>query len=421
MSRRSGTVWFGHRRVGSLHEDPPGTLYFTYEEEWLAANGFPVSLSLPLDRGGALQEATGYFEGLLPEGAVRQRIARRTGVSADDPLGLLLAIGEDCAGALSIVPSGRVAEWDGGDPEWLDEAVIQTLASSGGRNASVLAECPQRFSLAGAQEKQPVFFDGERYGLSSRQHPSTHILKFETFARVCMAEYLANRVAAAIGLPVAQTEFVRLADDVSMLRIRRFDRQVHAAGKVSRLHQEDLLQALGLPSILKYQREGGPSLAAVAELLRRHLASPVTAITHLRDWQMFNCLIGNWDGHAKNLAICYPHDNAAPELAPFYDLVAIEFLNRLSPGTWSRDMAFAVGGAWMPERITRERWHRFADELQIPRRPTMNRLGEMAETLPGLAEELAAEFASEHGHENVAQRFIEAIQRRCRQVLQSVF
>lgn len=420
MSNRRGTVWFGRQRVGSLHEDPPGTLHFAYDEQWLAGDGFPVSLSLPLELGEAAQEATGYFEGLLPEGAVRQRIARRFGVSVGDAFGLLLAIGGDCAGALSIAPSDAVVEPEAAEPEPLDETVILALASSGGRNASVLAEYPQRFSLAGAQEKQPVVFDQAGYFLSSRQHPSTHILKFETVTRVCIAEYLANRVARAIGLPVVDTQFVHLDDEVPMLRIRRFDRQSGSDGKTGRLHQEDVLQALGLPSILKYQREGGPSLAVVAELLRRHLGSPVPAINRLRDWQMFNGLIGNWDGHAKNLALHYPNNDSVPELAPFYDLVAIEFLNRLSPGTWSRDMAFSVGQAHTPERITRDCWFQFADDLHIPRRPTMNRLAELAESLPGLAEEQAAEFASEHGYENVLERFNQAVERRCRQVLNSV-
>ncbi len=420
MNGRRGSVWFGRRRVGGLYEDPPGTLHFAYDAQWLADDGFAVSLSLPLGRGEAPQEATGYFEGLLPEGAVRQRIARRYGVSAADAFGLLLAIGGDCAGALSIGPADAPMEADAPEPDALDDAVIASLARSGGRDVSLLGNQPQRFSLAGAQEKQPLVFDGARYYLSGRQHPSTHILKFETVPRVCIAEYLANRVADAIGLPVVETEFVHLADDAPMLRIRRFDRQTEADGKVARQHQEDLLQALGLPSMLKYQRTGGPSLAAVAGLLRDNLGRPVPAINRLRDWQMFNCLIGNWDGHAKNLAICYPNNDSLPELAPFYDLVAIEFLNCLSPGAWSRDMAFAVGGAHVPERITRDCWCRFADGLQIPHRPTLARLADLAESLPGLAGMAATEFSDAHGHENVLQRFVEATDRRCRQVLQSV-
>ena len=421
MTGRRATVCHARHTVGTLSENPPGSLYFSYNAHWLASGGFAVSLSLPMEQGESPQEAAGFFEGLLPEGAVRQRIARRVGVSSDDVFGLLLAIGGDCAGALSIV-SEDDAEGDGTEqPTVLDVQSLLTLARSGGRNVSVLPDHPQRFSLAGAHEKQPVVFDGNHYWLSGRQHPSTHILKFETVPRVCMAEFLANRLAEAIGLPVVEVEFVTLEDQVPMLRIRRFDRMTDSGGGVVRLHQEDLLQAMGLPSILKYQREGGPSLATLAELLRRHAGSPVPTINRLRDWQIFNCLVGNWDGHAKNLAVFYPHRQSAPELAPFYDLVAIEFLNRLSPGSWSRDMALAVGSAYTPERITRQAWQAFADVLRIPQRPTMMRLAELAESLPHLAQRVAANFVEQHGHSTLLERFTETVKRRCRQVLNSVF
>ena len=83
MNSRRGSVWYGSRRVGRLDEDRPGRLRFAYDADWLSDGGFAVSLSLPREVGTAGQEATGYFEGLLPEGAVRQRIARRFGVAPD--------------------------------------------------------------------------------------------------------------------------------------------------------------------------------------------------------------------------------------------------------------------------------------------------------------------------------------------------
>lgn len=366
-------------------------------------------------------EATGYFEGLLPEGEVRQRVCRETGVANNDPFGLLLAIGGDCAGALSIVPPGAEAgDRDDEAPDTLDDRQILELARSGGRNMPAPGR-RQRFSLAGAQEKLPVIFEDDRYALPDRMHPSSHILKFETVPRVCLAEYLANRLARATSLPVADTTFVSLNGRVPMLRITRFDRILGAGGVLERVHQEDLLQALGLPSMLKYQREGGPTLAQVAAIVREHTRRPAVAIAYLRDWQMFNCLTGNWDGHAKNLALLYPPDSTVPELAPFYDLVAIEFLNRLRPGSWSRDMAFAVGTQVLPERITRGEWERFADDLGIPRKPTLERLEEMALALPEAAVSVARHFAGNYFKDNTLDRFVESIRRRCGWVVRSVF
>ncbi len=95
-------------------------------------------------------------------------------------------------------------------------------------------------------------------------------------------------------------------------------------------------------------------------LLPAHTARPAEALAQLRDWQILNCLIGNWDDHGKNLALLYGPGQAVPTLAPFYDLISIEFLNLLRPGTWARDMAFAIGEHHEPERITRSDWLTFA-------------------------------------------------------------
>lgn len=126
--------------------------------------------------------------------------------------------------------------------------------------------------------------------------------------RVCVAECLTNDIARRVGLPVVDTEFLRAGADggVPFLRIERCDRARDADGRLRRLHQEDLLQALGRSAAIKYQRDGGPSLGDAAELLREHAARPVEALARLRDWQIFNCLVGNWDGHAKNLALRQP-------------------------------------------------------------------------------------------------------------------
>ena len=59
--------------------------------------------------------------------------------------------------------------------------------------------------------------------------------------------------------------------------------------------------------------------------------------------------------------------------------------------------------------------------LRIPQRPTMRRLAELAESLPPLAQRVAADFVDQHGHATVLERFAETVQRRCRQVLNSVF
>ncbi len=279
-------------------------------------------------------------------------------------------------------------------------------------------------SLAGAQEKQSVIFDGESYALPDRANPSSHILKFETVPQVCFAECVANDMAGRIGLPVVTTEFLQAGvsnDATPYLRIERFDREWSESGGLVRLHQEDVMQALAEPTVLKCQRDGGPSIGVVAELLREHAARPVVALGLLRDWQIYNYLVGNWDAHGKNLALIYTPDQAVPTLAPFYDLVAIEFFNLLRPGTWSRDMAFYIGEHDEPERITRADWEIFARDLGMPPKRLLARLEELALQMPDVAHSARGAFAEANGDQAAYDQLETSVRRRCRWVLNSVF
>ena len=424
MTERRGVVWYGNRQVGNLWEDGNRSLRFAYNSDWLDEGGFPVSINLPLSMGDEEVDAGAFFGGLLPEGQVRQRICRRLGITLEDDAGLLLAIGKDCAGALSILPAGALPGDERDLPKKLTVTEINRVIRSLGEDVSVLSGTEQRFSLAGAQEKQPVIYAGNSYALPDHANPSSHILKFETVPWVCFAEYISNDIAHLIGLPVVTTEFLQIGkqdEAVPCLRIKRYDRKRDESGNLYRLHQEDLLQALGEPTIFKYQRDGGPSIRDIAELLRENTARPVEALSHLRDWQMLNYLIGNWDGHAKNLALLYAPDQAAPVFAPVYDLIAIEFLNLMRPGTWSRDMAFSIGEHHSPERITRAEWESFAGSLGMPPKRLLSRLEELANCLPETAGKALQAFTETHGDKAVYDKLEELVRRRCRWTLNSVF
>lgn len=423
MAGRQASVWWHHHRVGTLTEDQHGLIRFAYAHKWLEGNRFPVSISLPLSQGDQSMPAHDFFAGLLPEGGTRQRICRQEQLDSADDMGLLLAIGEDCAGALSILPANRSPDTEDGPPTAISDRDLVQLVRRHGQNISGLTGQPQRFSLAGAQDKMPIRREGSGYQLANRQYPSSHILKFETIRRVCFAEFMANQLARAIGLPVVDTEFLTAeAGDgtAPYLCVSRYDRHEDEAGDLWRLHQEDALQALGEPVSMKYQGQGGPALEAVANLLREHVAEPAKSITHLRDWQLFNYLCGNWDGHAKNIALLYPANDSIPVLAPFYDLVAIEFLNHVSDSPYDRHMAFYVGDQSLPERIGRAEWEQMAKRFGIPAKPLLKRLEELADILPDVTRDSLDDFTNHHGDIGVAEQFAGTIDKRCRWVLSSV-
>ena len=101
-------VFLNAEEVGELERRGPSRYRFTYSPATVrarAATGVFLSASLPLrSQSFAPAESSPFFEGLLPEGAVRSAIARSFHISEEDGFGLLRALGADCAGAVAVLP-----------------------------------------------------------------------------------------------------------------------------------------------------------------------------------------------------------------------------------------------------------------------------------------------------------------------------
>lgn len=416
-----GRVWHSERLVGHIREDGESHICFSYDRDWLDGGGFPISVSLPLWYGETEFKAHAWFAGLLPEGAARDRVRLRTGLQREkDDTGLLLRIGADCAGALSVLPDGMIPAEAAEPVRELTDDDIRGLVHFAGRPLPD----PVRFALAGAQHKLAVIHGGDgHYASPGYLRPSGHILKFETMKQVCFAEHVATAMAREAGLPVVETDCLQsdYRDRTTpYLRIPRYDRGQDEAGNVTLRHQEDMLQALGLHPMFKYQNEGGPFLRDIAELLRAEVLSPESDLASLADWQILNYLLGNWDGHAKNLSLLYEPGAEAPSLAPFYDIVSIEYLNVALRARFDRSMAFAVGGNHTPERVTRADWEKMAVDLGLQPARLLERLADLTRQLPDMAEQVVEDFAADHGKHPLHLQMLRMITKRCGWVSRSV-
>ena len=169
----------------------------------------------------------------------------------------------------------------------------------------------------------------------------------------------------------------------------------------------------------KYQSQNGPSIKIIAELLRSEVMSPERDLASLADWQILNYLLGNWDGHAKNLSLLYKPGVEAPSLAPFYDIVSIEYLNVALRAQFDRSMAFAVGGNHTPERVTREDWEKMAEDLGLSKDRLLERLADLTRRLPGMAEQVVEAFEAAHGKHQVYMQMARTIRKRCGWVFRS--
>ena len=125
------------------------------------------------------------------------------------------------------------------------------------------------------------------------------------------------KLAERSKLRVPRTELMQI-EGSEFLLIERYDR-ICQENRISRIHQEDFCQALGVLSDFKYQNDGGPSIADICDLLKTKTSIPLLELRAFLQYVLFNFIIGNCDAHGKNYSLIL-QDNFV-KLAPIYDTV----------------------------------------------------------------------------------------------------
>ena len=101
---RIGIVSIDGARVGTVREIDDG-VRFQYDEQWVAADGPPVSLTLPVRAEPYDTKGLGpFFENFLPVGWLLELATTKLKISKDDAFGLLLATCADCVGDVEVHP-----------------------------------------------------------------------------------------------------------------------------------------------------------------------------------------------------------------------------------------------------------------------------------------------------------------------------
>lgn len=399
-----------NREVGAVVSDR-NRLTFVYSDDWRGAPGaYPLSLSMPLAaREHSHSAIEPFLWGLLPDNEfILGRWAQKFQVSPRNPFALLANVGEDCAGAVQFVTRDRVGEFLIAPPAptaWIDEKDIAERLRALKADASAWRQ-PQdagQFSLAGAQPKTTLLFDGARWGVPSGRTPTTHILKPPVGGLDGHAEneHLCLALARALGMPAARSE-VRRFDDEAAIIIERYDRlSVH--GSIRRLHQEDMRQALGAHPARKHQNEGGPGPKEITDLLRSHTPplrpiatniAPInvmsrhsaerrfgTDVETFLDALILNWLIGGTDAHAKNYSVLIG-GHGLVRLAPLYDIASTLPYDDIDPR--KAKLAMKIGDEYRLRHIGLSEWRKLAATVKVDPDFLIERLRSMAQRLPDL-------------------------------------
>ena len=401
------SVFLRDQRVGTLRLDEGGRFIFRYKEAWLRQDkAIPLSINLPLQHEAFDDIQTRpFFANLLPESELRRVITRRLGLSEQNDFALLESVGGECAGAVALLSDEQVA--DGvSSYRRLDSDKLNKLIVDLPNRPMLAGEAGIRLSLAGAQNKLPIFFDGESIHLPMGAATSSHILKppIERVAHSVENETFCMQLARAAGLNVPDTQILKQAKPLYL--VIRYDREMTVSGELLRIHQEDFCQALGIPPGTKYEAEGGPSLARCFSLIREQSFQPAYDIAGLLDWVIFNVLIGNAYAHAKNVSLLLT--DSGPQLAPFYDLMCTAIYPNLAVR-----MAMKIGGENRPEWIIERKWQAFAEEVDIKYRLIEKKLKEFSELLPELTVQTIDVLSEQYGKCGIYNDIQDLIKARC--------
>lgn len=378
------------RPIAELHRDGEAGMHLEWDYSWPPARRGATALSASLRFGlpAPAQAASNFFGGYLPEGTSLDSLADDVGVSTWDVFGLLRRVGADLAGALVVGDAREHRE-----PRRVEPAELPGMLE----RASGYAIGGGGSALPGFQRKLTLTRRDGAWWLGRGTWPSTHILKPAPLRApmVPRAEAWALDLARTLGLTTFDSH-AEVLGGLSVLVVERYDREIAADGTISRIHQEDAAQALGLPwrGDEKFERaRTGASLEAIAGLL--DLGRTVTTpnepdVLRLLRYTTFNLAIGNTDAHAKNHSILRPETGQA-RLAPLYDTVPLAILpddeERLAERR--QQLALRINGAvWIGwttiDDLTAEagNWGIAEPDARAAVADTLDRLGSAAESTP---------------------------------------
>jgi serine/threonine-protein kinase HipA len=351
-SIREAHVFKGDRLAAMLRRSPSG-VEFGYLSEYLAAGGPPVATTLPLTDVPTLSPAGAvppYFAGLLPEGRRLSSLRRAVKTSADDDLSLLLAVGTDTVGDVTVLPVGGVPAEP--QPLVVADRNFDQLSFSDLLDAAGVVD---RVALAGVQDKMstrvlslPLQYAGRRYILKLDTPDTPHIVANEDYF---------IRLAAAARFPVVSASVVHDAAGRPGLLVERFDREAKPDGGTAALAVEDGAQALGIYPADKYAVSAESVVGRLADLCA---ARPV-ALRDLYRQLAYAWLTGNGDVHAKNLSII-KHDEEwrvslaydLPSTLPYRDTtMALSMLGKKTGVSRKKLLEFAAAVGLPPKVATR--------------------------------------------------------------------
>jgi serine/threonine-protein kinase HipA len=417
-------VLVNDRVLGSVIQLPNGRLRFIYDEAWRTSpNALPLSLSMPL---GAPEyghtQIINYLWGLLPDRpSSLASIAADHQVSVRSAFALVSAVGEDLAGAVQIVPpdaidalktrEGIVQITEPRLAKFLDDLVAN-------QGSTHISEDAGFFSLGGAQAKKAVCWVNGKWYEPRGRTPSTYIIKppMPGLEGQVENEHFSLRLAGALDLRTCVSSIERI-DGKPNIVVARYDRVrtkggkrlllTQTGGRVERIHQEDMCQAMGIDPAKKYQAEGGPGMQSIMELLAGSGDPGVDRSRFMRACA-FNFVIIGPDAHGKNFSVLIQAPGRY-RLAPLYDI------NSMLPYDLekNRKLAMTVGGEGRWRSIGPVHWEKAARLCGYPVDDALGHVSDIVARAPKAAAQILKQCKAAGLTAAILDRYVAELSKRC--------
>jgi serine/threonine-protein kinase HipA len=360
------------KQIGVINRLAGDRQFFAFEQDHIDDPQRPtLSLSFKGSTGGLVtnfrpvgRRVPVFFSNLLPEGHLRDYLAKRADVNPEREFFLLAVLGADLPGALIVAPLEDYEQPSGPHHGHHDDD------SRGG-------EEPLRFSLAGVQLKFSAVMEASG-GLTipAGGMGGSWIVKLPSarFVAVPENELAMLELARRVGITVPENKLVDVAGIKRLperahtvggraLAVKRFDRLSDGTP----VHMEDFAQVFGEFPNNKYKFHSYANIAAVlwAEIGEDAVIEFVRRL-------VFSVVIGNADMHLKNWSLLYP-DRRRPVLSPGYDFLAT------LPYIPDDKLGLSFGDSRSLSEITPDQMRRFADTARIPASPLWPIVAETAE------------------------------------------
>jgi len=398
--------------VMGIVEFKAGRVRFAYDDVW---DNFPLSTSLPV-AGGAYEHDRVYpfLANLLPDNENTLAAWAKEFHSSTHPFALLRHKGKDCPGAIQLVLEDEVEPLltgrnDHFEPLSHSEIASRLLEIKEAAKTGRRTTHSGQFSLAGAQPKLSLARHEENWGVSHGRIPTTHIIKpYVDEDGLELNEHFCLRLAGALGLPAART-WIETFDDAVALVVERYDRDPSMV-PTSRIHQEDLCQALGIPPSAKYQNEGGPSASDCIRAIAESSDRPGEDSMRFVDAFLLQFILAATDAHAKNYSLLLP-DATSVRFTPLYDVAS--GLPHLDLASRRIKFAMKIGAHYSIRDVRRGDWEKQARALRVPFPSLRDRLIELTQLIPAAAHSLLSECRDQGLTHPVLPRLTKMLTERC--------